>query len=302
MRSSDTGIGTLSSLTVAASVILLLLAALAAGCTGIPDQQSGDQIIVAVTIPPEQEFVERVGGDHVRVILLVPPGADPHTYELPPGALADVAEADMYALVGSGIEFELAWKDKIAALNPDMLVVNCSRGIDLITTGTGGHIRTDPHVWLSPRNAKIMVENICQGLMKVDPANADEYRRNADAYLGDLDLLDGEITTALAESRVKKIMVYHSSWAYFTRDYGLEEVPIESEGKEPSPRRIENLIRQAREEHIRMIFAAPEYSTRSAEVIADEIGGTVVLASPLAKDYLANMRDVAEAFAGSGNP
>ncbi len=97
-------------------------------------------------------------------------------------------------------------------------------------------------------------------------------------------------------------MVYHSSWAYFTRDYGLEEVPIESEGKEPSPRRIENLIRQAREEHIRMIFAAPEYSTRSAEVIADEIGGTVVLASPLAKDYLANMRDVAEAFAGSGNP
>ncbi len=301
MRSSDKGIVTLSSRVAAVSVILLLVAS-AAGCTGILDRQDGDQVIVAVTIPPEQEFVERVGGDHIRVILLVPPGADPHTYELPPGALADVAEADMYALVGSGIEFELAWKDKITALNPDMLVVNCSRGIDLIVTGTGGHARTDPHAWLSPRNAKIMVENICQGLMEVDPANADEYRRNADAYQEELDLLDREITAALAGSGVEKIMVYHSSWAYFARDYGLEEIPIESEGKEPSPRRLENLIRQAREEQIRMIFAAPEHSTRSAEVIADEIDGTVVLVSPLAKDYLENMHDVAAAFARSDSP
>lgn len=300
MRSS--GKGSIPPLfLVAAAFGILLFAVTTSGCTGT-DRQDDGKIVVAVTIPPQQEFVERVGGDHVRVVLLVPPGADPHTYEPTPGVLADVSEADLYAVVGSGIEFELAWQDKIAALNPGMLVVDCSRGVDLISTGDGGHQGTDPHIWLSLRNAAIMVENICQGLIEIDPTHADEYRQNADAYQADLDHLDHEIASAIAQSGVKKIMVYHPSWAYFARDYGLEEIPIEREGKEPSPRQIEHLIEQAKKEQIRVIFASPEYSTRSAEVIADEIGGTVVLVSPLAKDYLANMRHVAGAFAGSGSP
>ena len=286
---------------VAAVFTVLLLAAATAGCTGT-DRQDDGEVVVAVTIPPEQEFVERVGGDHVRVILLVPPGADPHTYEPPPGVLADVAEADMYAVVGSGIEFELAWQEKIAALNPEMLVVDCSRGVDLIRAGDGEHGGADPHIWTSPRNAKVMVEEIREGLIAVDPENAEDYRRNADAYLGELDALDAEITGALAASGVKTVMVYHSSWAYLARDYGFAEVPIESEGKEPSPQRLEHLIKQAEEEKIKVIFASPEHSTRSAEVIADAIGGTVVTVSPLAKDYLANMQRVASAFAESGRP
>ena len=289
------GRGNITSRSLVAAVFaVLLLTAATAGCIGTDRHQQDGEIVVAVTIPPEQEFVERVGGDHARVVLLVPPGADPHTYEPPPGVLADVAEADMYAAVGSGIEFELAWKDKIAALNPGMLVVDCSRGVDLIST--------DPHIWVSPRNAKVMVENICRGLIEVDPENATDYRRNADAYREELDALDAEIADALARSGVTKIMVYHASWAYFARDYGLVEVPIESEGKEPSPQRIEHLVRQAEEEGIRVIFASPEHSTRSAEVIAKEVNGTVVQVSPLAGDYLANMRRVALAFAESGGP
>jgi len=277
-----------------ACYLLVAVLLFMAGCTGVDHREQDAAIVVAVTIAPEQEFVERVGGDHVRVVLLVPPGADPHTYEPPPGILADVAGADMYAAVGSGVEFELSWKDKIAALNPGMLVVDCSRGVDLIST--------DPHIWVSPRNAKVMVENICRGLIEVDPENATDYRRNADAYREELDALDAEIADALARSGVTKIMVYHASWAYFARDYGLVEVPIESEGKEPSPQRIEHLVRQAEEEGIRVIFASPEHSTRSAEVIAKEVNGTVVQVSPLAGDYLANMRRVALAFAESGGP
>jgi zinc transport system substrate-binding protein len=283
---------------ILAAVLVLLLAAATAGCTGT-DRQQDERIVVAVTIPPEQEFVERVGGENVRVVLLVPAGADPHTYEPPPGVIADVAEADVYAVVGSGIEFELAWKDKIASLNPDMLVVDCSRGIDLISTGEDGHAGTDPHIWLSPKNAKIMVEKIREGLAAADPEHADEYDRNAAAYQAELDALDAEIAGALAGAGVKKVMVYHSSWAYLARDYGFEEVTIESEGKEPSPQRLEHLITQAKDEGIRVIFASPEHSTRSAEVIAREIGGTVVLVSPLEKEYLENMRRVAAAFAES---
>ncbi|NLA99750.1 MAG: zinc ABC transporter solute-binding protein [Methanomicrobiales archaeon] len=293
--------GMQESLITAVFAVFLLMAAAMAGCTGVDRQDSGE-IVVAVTVPPEQEFVERVGGDHVRVILLVPPGADPHTYELSPGILADVAGADMYAVVGSGIEFELIWREKIATLNPDMLIVDSSRGIDLIAGGDGDHGRPDPHIWTSPKNAKVMVGNIRDGLIAVDPENADDYRRNADAYLEELDALDAEIAGALAESGVKTVMVLHSSWAYLARDYGFTEVSIESEGKEPSPQRIEHLIRQAKDEQIRVIFASPEHSVRSAEVIADAIGGRVVLVSPLEKDYLSNTRHVATAFAQSTWP
>lgn len=277
---------------VAVACLLLGLMTAMAGCTGADgEMEDNDRIAVVVTIPPQQEFVERVGGDHVRVILLVPPGADPHTYEPAPAVLAAVAEADLYAMVGSGIEFEIAWGEKIAALNPDMTVVNCSQGVEVIAA--------DPHIWTSPRNAKVMVENIRDGLIEADPENAEDYRRNAAAYLDDLDALDAEISALIAGSGVRVVLVDHPSWAYLARDYGFEEVAIESEGKEPSPKRIEHLIRLAEEEGIRVVFASPEHSTRSAGVIAEAIGGSVVTVSPLKKDYLDNMRQVAAAFAGS---
>lgn len=277
---------------VAVACLLLGLMTAMAGCTGADgEMEDNDRIAVVVTIPPQQEFVERVGGDHVRVILLVPPGADPHTYEPAPAVLAAVAEADLYAMVGSGIEFEIAWGEKIAALNPDMTVVNCSQGVEVIAA--------DPHIWTSPRNAKVMVENIRDGLIEADPENAEDYRRNAAAYLDDLDALDAEISALIAGSGVRVVLVDHPSWAYLARDYGFEEVAIESEGKEPSPKRIEHLIRLAEEEGVRVVFASPEHSTRSAGVIAEAIGGSVVTVSPLKKDYLDNMRQVAAAFAGS---
>jgi len=277
---------------IAAACLLLGLMTAMAGCTGADgDVEDDGRIVVVATIPPQQEFVERVGGEHVRVILLVPPGADPHTHEPAPAILAGVAEADLYAMVGSGIEFEIAWGEKIAALNPDMTVVNCSQGVEFIAA--------DPHIWTSPRNAKIMVENIRDGLIEADPENAEDYRRNAAAYLDDLDTLDAEISALIAGSGVRVVLVDHPSWAYLARDYGFEEVAIESEGKEPSPKRIEHLIRLAEEEGVRVVFASPEHSTRSAGVIAEAIGGSVVTVSPLKKDYLDNMRQVAAAFAGS---
>lgn len=290
MMLDTTGIKPLSL--VAVACLLLGLMTAMAGCTGADgEMEDNDRIAVVVTIPPQQEFVERVGGDHVRVILLVPPGADPHTYEPAPAVLAAVAEADLYAMVGSGIEFEIAWGEKIAALNPDMTVVNCSQGVEVIAA--------DPHIWTSPRNAKVMVENIRDGLIEADPENAEDYRRNAAAYLDDLDALDAEISALIAGSGVRVVLVDHPSWAYLARDYAFEEVAIESEGKEPSPKRIEHLIRLAEEEGVRVVFASPEHSTRSAGVIAEAIGGSVVTVSPLKKDYLDNMRQVAAAFAGS---
>ncbi len=250
---------------------------------------------VIVTILPQAEFVERVGRDRVEVTVMVPPGASPHTYEPTPSQLQEVSRAKMYAKVGSDVEFELAWIDKIIDFNKEMVVVDCSKGIDLINVERehGG----DPHIWLSPRNAEIMVNNIYEGLVQIDPANQEYYAKNTVKYLQDLDELDKEIVQALSGKENRKIMVYHPSWEYFCRDYGLEQIPIEKRGKEPTPQGIANLIEQANANNIKVIFASPEFSSENANVIAIEIGGEVVLISPLIKNYLKNMIKVAEAFA-----
>ncbi|HEX3037334.1 MAG TPA: zinc ABC transporter substrate-binding protein [Thermodesulfobacteriota bacterium] len=248
-----------------------------------------EKIGVAVTIPPQAEFVEGVGGDRVRVTVMVPPGANPHTYEPKPSQLREASTARMYAKVGTRIEFELEWLDKILSINRKILLIDCSEGIQ--------NFENDPHIWLSPRNAQIIVQNIYEGMAQVDPSNKDYYERNKEQYIQKLSELDKEITKALSQKKSREILVYHSEWAYFARDYNLEEIPIEKEGKEPSIKRVSGLIKQAKENKISTVFISPEFYTGSAKVIADEIGGEVVFVSTLQKNYIENMHQIAEAFA-----
>ncbi|MDK2973776.1 MAG: zinc transport system substrate-binding protein [Methanofollis sp.] len=273
---------------------------LMAGCLGDDAIPADDgRISVAVTIPPQEEFVREIGGDKVDVMVLVPPGASPHTYELTPGQLTALGSVRMYAAVGSGIEFERAWMDKIVGVNPGMLLVNCSAGLTFLTGDEDEEGGTDPHVWLSVRNAEVMVENICAGLVEIDPDDAAYFEANRDRYLDDLRTLDTGIAASLEDRKGERIMVYHPSWAYFARDYGLVQIPIEDEGKEPGPQGIERLIMQAEADNITVVFASPEYSTKSARVIADAIGGRVALVSPLEANYTENMKHVAAAFGGA---
>lgn len=259
-------------------------------------QTSNDKMGVVVTVGPQEEFAKRVGGDRVNVMVMVPQGADPHTYEPLPNQMKQVQDAEIYFIVGSGIEFELAWMDKLTAMNPQMEVVNTSQGIELLPN-TEEHEGNDPHVWVSPKNAKIMVENIYTKLVEIDPENKDYYQKNRDEYLNKLDELDKNTTKILSNQKNRNIMVYHPSWAYFCRDYDLKQIPIESQGKEPTPQGIASLIDQARRDNIRVIFVSPQFSSSNAQVIAREIGGRVVVVNPLSNNYIKNMKTVAESFA-----
>lgn len=256
------------------------------------DIETEEKIRVVVTIVPQAQFVEKVGGDRVSVTVLVPPGASPHTYEPAPSQMMEVAKAEMYAKVGSGIDFELTWMDKIISTNPSMLVVDCSQGIQLIDMATVNdheehdHIGKDPHIWLSPKNAMIMVDNIYEGLVKIDPDNNGYYSQNKDAYIKALRDLDNNISNTFSGMATKKFMVYHPSWGYLAKEYGLEMIPIEEEGKAPTPEGMARLVKQAKENKIKVIFATPEFETKTAETIAHEIDGSVVLTSPLEKDYI----------------
>lgn len=237
---------------------------------------------IMVTTLPLADFVENIGKERVKVDVLVPPGASPHTYEPTPSQLRKVSSAKMFVKVGSGVEFELRWVDKLIAINQEMLVVDTSRGVKMLGT--------DPHIWLSPLNAGIQVENIYLGLIRIDPKNKDYYNLNKEKYLIMLNKLDQEIRDKLARVRSRKFIVFHPAWGYFAKEYGLEQIGIEIDGKEPSAGDIKRLIDMAGKDDIKIIFASPQFNPESAEVIAHEIGGRVVFIDPLSKNYPANIR------------
>jgi zinc transport system substrate-binding protein len=238
--------------------------------------------------------VENIGGDKVDVTVMVPPGASPHTYEPTPGQMEELSRAKMYAKVGSGVEFELVWMDRLSAQNKDMLVIDCSKGIELQQMTASDEDEPagsmDPHIWMSPRNAQIMVQNIAHGLIQTDPGNRAYYEQNRDAYLQELAQLDQDIYDGLSGVENRVFMVYHPAFGYFARDYNLTMQPIEAEGKEPTPAGLAHLIEQAKEHNIRVVFAEPQFNPQSAKVIADAIDGKVVFIDPLAREYLTNLR------------
>ena len=210
--------------------------------------------------------------------------------------MKNVSEAKLYAKVGSGIEFELVWMDKILSANKNMLVVDCTEGIELIemTAENSHEVETnsglDPHIWMSTANAKIMVSHMYEGLVQIDPANKAYYEQNRDLYIQKLNQLDKDIRDELTNVKNRKFLVYHPAFGYFAHEYNLTMLAIEEEGKEPTAAGIARVIQQAKENNIKVIFASPQFNQQSARVIADGIGGTVVPVDPLAKDYLSTMR------------
>jgi zinc transport system substrate-binding protein len=278
-------------------VALTLLLTLAVCCiTPEENQQDSQKIIVVTTIAPLQEFVEKVGGDKVSVTAMVPPGGDPHTYEPAPTQLVELSKAQMYVEVGSGIDFEITWLDKLRSINNKMILINASQNIELINSADADAEGIDTHTWTSIRNAQIMVQNIYDGLAGMDGANKEYYAKNRDDYLLELTALDMGLNESLSMRKNKKFIIYHPSLGYFARDYGLEQIAIERNGKEPTPQWMQRIIDTAKADNITVVLASPEFSTASADTIAGEINGKVVLIDPLQKDYAKGMREIAAAF------
>lgn len=283
-------------------IIFIIIAGVVLGYLsqeGTIAQNNTGKIGVVVSIAPEVEFVKAVGGDKVDVTLMVPPTADVHTYEPLPNQLSKVASARMYVMVGSGVEFENNYMDKIKSTNPSMLVINASQSIQLIPSSEEGEGGTmDSHVWISPRNAKIMVENIYQGLVEVDPDNKDYYQDNKDEYMAKLDELDNK-TSELLKDKTRPILIFHPAFGYYARDYNLTMIGVMVNDEEPSPQRIAMMVDTALENNITVVYLQPQYDSKHMDSIAAQIGGEVLFVSDLDENYLENMHDVAVAFSKS---
>lgn len=282
-----------------AFALLVVVPGLLAGCLGQQGAPPVGRIIVAVTVPPQKEMVEAIGGDRVEVIVTVPPGADPHSFEPTAGEVAKLSQASLYCKLGNGLfPIEDTLAARLSGINPRMTAIDTSPGVTLLRDaedeGGGGY---DPHTWLSPENARVMARHVAGALAASDPANAQLYSGNADAYDRELVALDRECGALLANATGKSFIAVHPAWTYFADRYGLVQVAVEESGKEPTIRDIEGIIRIAEENGIRIVVVEPQYSPRGAELIASEIHGTVIIVDPLPSDYSAGMRRIAKSFA-----
>lgn len=266
---------------------------------------------IITTISPLAYFIEKIGGEYVEVYTMIPPGGNPHTYEPTPAQMSVLSKADMYVKAGSGIEFELMWMAKLSAMNKDLEICDLSTGIDLIDApgeeedehqaeeehdahDHRHHGAKDPHIWLSPENGIIMAQNFLRAITRADPGNSEYYRKNALDLSGKLAGLKKDIRKKLEGIKNRNFFIFHPAWGYFARDFNLTQIPIEFSGKEPTPERLTNLVKKAKHENIKVIFTSPQFSKKSAEVIANEIRGKVVFIDPMSGDYIKNLQHTAD--------
>jgi zinc transport system substrate-binding protein len=253
---------------------------------------------VVVSILPQKTFVEAIGGSEVEVAVMVAPGQSPHTYEPKPSQMKQIAHAKLYLAIG--VEFEAVWLPKFRDLNPALTIVDVSRGIarrPMREKKTAKSGALDPHIWITPANVRILARNTLDALTKIDPSHAADFKARYDTFVASLDTLDRQLHALLDPLKGSAFMVMHPTWGYFADAYGLTQLPARIAGKSLKPRDLIALIRQARQHHVRAVFALPEFSDTMAQVLAKELDVPVVKISPMATDWADNLLRLARAIA-----
>jgi zinc transport system substrate-binding protein len=243
---------------------------------------------IIVSISPEVEFVQKIGGDKVETFLMVESGSSPHTYEPKPSQMRILSKAKLYLAIG--VEFEKSWLNRFQSQNRDLKIIDISKDIK--------RIDNNPHIWTAPHNVKIIANNIFEALSSNDKENREYYRENLKQYLKEIDSIDKKIRETLTYTpKGCKFMVFHPAWGYFANEYNLEELAIEIDGKAPKPRELIDIIKKARAENIKVLFTQPEFSDKTAQIIAKTLKLKVIKISPLAKNWGQNLIKLAKAIA-----
>lgn len=282
---------------VAARLALLIAMAMFCGLESTAAAGDDQRLSVFVSILPQQYFLRQIGGDLIDIQVMVPPAASPHTYEPRPRQMRAIARAQLYFAIG--VPFEKVWLPKIRATNPQLRIIQTDRGIEKIPMVDEGLHPThndhapvsgnDPHIWLAPPLVAIMAGHIQDALVAADPDHASVYQRNYQLFSNQIKALDAEARQVLAPLRGARFMVFHPSWGYFAKTYGLVQIPIEVAGKAPKPAGLQRSIETARSLGITTILVQPQFSQKSAGIIADAIHGRVVTADPMAAAWADNL-------------
>ncbi len=286
---------------------LIILCVILAGCKGTPQKQadsgktSGTEkpavtVTVTVTISPYKYFVDQIAKGKVDVNVMVSNGNNPETYEPYAQQMMELSKSALYLKVGS-IGFEQTWMKKLQDNAPDMKVIDTSVGIKPAKT-PGGNI--DPHVWMSCSNARIIASNILKALCELEPKNKAFFEKNYQSLLSIIDKRDSTIRESFKKDPdlVRKFVIYHPILTYFARDYQLEQLAIEEEGREPSASQLKSLIERARKEKIKFCLIQAEFANRNTTTFINESHTKPMDINPLQGDWNRAMQEAAAAVEG----
>lgn len=284
------------------AIIAALISVLGVSCHS-PKREK--EKVVFVSILPQKYFAEKIAGDLYKVEVMVPPGVGPETYSPTPKQMQKLGESDAYFAIGY-LGFEEDLLNKLPSLNPGIKIYNVSEGIDLIKEKEEAHEDhahlkgVDPHTWSSPKGALIIAKNISDGMVQIDPKNREHYLQNLQKLTAEINQVDSVVTKVLSPVRGKKFIIFHPALGYLARDYGLEQYSIEFEGKNPSPKHMQELIGEARKGEISAVMIQKEFEKRNAEIVAREIGGKLVQIDPLDYNWPQQMILIANSLAAPG--
>ncbi|MFW5820465.1 MAG: metal ABC transporter solute-binding protein, Zn/Mn family [Bacteroidota bacterium] len=283
------------------SIIIIIQVLLAAGCSENLNKEGN---ILSVSILPQKYFAEQIAGPDYKINVLIPPGASPASYEPSPRQMQELANSDVYLRIGE-IAFEKTWIRKYQDSNPGLPFFNVSKGIELIYSEhdheeedgheeheTHRHEGADPHVWMSPENARIIAKNTFEALSETYPSDADHFLEGYKGLLQTIDEIDSLFEIHLPALREKEFLIYHPALTYLARDYGMKQHVLEFEGKEPPPSHIAKIIETARKHGIEFIFVQKQFSSDNAKSLSGEIGAKVISIDPLNENWPEEMKTI----------
>lgn len=284
------------------TLLYVLLLVILSACNGKSSQKEEHKRLIMVTMEPQRYFTEAIAGDNFLVESMVPKGSSPETYDPTPQQLTRLSKSEAYLRIGH-IGFEQSWMDRLTDNAPHMQIFDTSKGVELIRGEGHSHADhfhaggVDPHIWNSISNARIIAKNTFQALITLDKANESYYLHRYDSLCKIINRTDSVINNTFQTRKGDHaFMIYHPALSYFARDYGLHQICIEEEGKEPSPAHLRDLIEICKEEEVRIIFVQPEFDRRNAEIIAKQTNTNIVDVNPLSYNWEKEMIHIANSL------
>ncbi len=283
------------------AILLLAVPFLLFGC-GSGSSNNDERPSISVSIYPVKNVIDRLTDDYFKVNVMIPKDIGHSDYSPTAQQMKALTTSSAYLAIGP-LDFELTWRDRLTSASPSMRWVDLSSGINLIDGHHCGHddeaehhnheaVSYDPHYWMSPATAAIMVDGIGKELIAIEPKLKDVVGRNISVLKEELALLDGELKSVYAADTTLTFMIYHPALGYLARDYGFTQIEIEEDGKAPTPASLKRQIESARQKNVKLLFIQKNFNMNNAKVAASEIGASVVQINPESEQWIEEIREI----------
>lgn len=266
--------------------------------------------VLSVTIEPQRHFLEQIVGDKFSINCVVPNGSNPESFDMAPSQMIAISKSKAYFKVGF-LGIENTWIKNIGENNPDISFIDCSEGINPIMEHDcdhegheHGHAHhgheggVDPHTWSSPASARVLVDNMYKAVIEIDSLNKDYYNENYARVINEINATDSIIKSYIDKAPGRSFVIFHPALSYFSQEYGLEQLTIEHEGKNPSPTQLKKLVDKAKQDNVKAVFIQQEFDPKNSETVANELGVKPIPINLLSYDWSAEMIKIAKAIAG----